>query len=58
MKVAFRSKTIDSGTGKLLIGYFNITNDIMAKLVLDTAGWLVTSIQNEYGKLESYSKLI
>lgn len=50
VKIVMR-KNISTGIGKYLIGYFNITDQIMQNLVINANAWLVLQVSNETSTL-------
>lgn len=54
VKIVMR-KNISTGIGKYLIGYFNITDQIMQNLVINANAWLVLQVANETSTLPSRS---
>jgi hypothetical protein len=51
VKVAYFKKSISSGMGRYLIGYFKITSDTMNNIVIDTdKSWLLQTAVGEIGR--------
>lgn len=49
VKIAANKKGINSGMGRYLITYFNISNTTMYNLVVDNSSWLVNTTTTESG---------